>query len=138
MQGSAVYLDENGEQIVAVPPKTERGNSFPLENWTTQLRKGVLELCILSLLSNGRLYGYDIVKQLSAIPGLVLAEGTLYPLLSRLRKSGLLTSELEESAQGPARKYYVLTEEGERVLRMMDGEWQRLSQGIEAILRVDE
>jgi len=96
-------------------------NVFPLDNWTTQLRKGLLELCIVNLLAQGEMYGYDIVKQLSLIPGLVVTEGTMYPLLSRLRKAKLVDTRLEESSSGPARKYYMLTEDGQHAMKIGGG-----------------
>ena len=66
-----------------------------LDNWTTQLRKGILELCVLNAMKGIRLYGYDIVKRLSGIEGLVIAEGTIYPILSRFKRQGLVdTSQI--------------------------------------------
>jgi PadR family transcriptional regulator len=101
-----------------------------LENWTTQLRKGLLELSIVNLLARGELYGYDLVKQLAGIRGLVVTEGTIYPLMSRLRKAGLLKTRLVESARGPARKYYSLTQEGYRSRQQMNAHWGDLSRSI--------
>lgn len=90
------------------------------DNWTVQVRKGLLELCILSALSEQERYGYDLVKTLTSIPGLGVTEGTLYPLLSRLRVQGLITARLEESPEGPARKYYSLTREGKKIMAAMN------------------
>jgi PadR family transcriptional regulator PadR len=73
------------------------------ENWATQLRKGVLELCILNAISGRRLYGYDIVRKLRDIDGLVISEGTIYPILSRLKKENFVETSIEESNEGPAR-----------------------------------
>ncbi|MDB6133389.1 MAG: PadR family transcriptional regulator [Verrucomicrobiales bacterium] len=89
------------------------------DNWTVQVRKGVLELCLLSALETGELYGYALVKTLSATPGLSVAEGSIYPLLSRMKNAGLVASRLEESPSGPARKYYSLTDAGRDRLRLM-------------------
>jgi PadR family transcriptional regulator PadR len=89
------------------------------ENWTVQVRKGLLDLCVLSALEQQERYGYDLVKSLVGTPGLSVTEGTLYPLLSRLRVQGLVSTRLEESSEGPARKYYALTTEGERALDLM-------------------
>ncbi len=100
------------------------------DNWTVQVRKGVLELCILTALADRERYGYDLVKSLVAVPGLGVTEGTLYPLLSRLKTAGLMTSRLEESSSGPARKYYALTSEGRQVLSMMNSHWNQLNQGV--------
>src|SRR6185436_6125983 len=90
------------------------------DNWIVQVRKGVLELCILRALEKDERYGYELVKTLAAVPGLSLSEGTLYPLLSRLRVAGLVSTRLEESAEGPARKYYSLTRDGRRTLTAMN------------------
>ena len=89
------------------------------DNWTVQVRKGVLELCLLSALEAGEMYGYALVKSLSATPGLSVAEGSIYPLLSRMKSAELVESRLEESSAGPARKYYQLTDAGRDRLRLM-------------------
>ena len=94
-------------------------NDF-FDNWTVQARKGVLELCILNALAERERYGYELVKSLVDIPGLGMTEGTLYPLLSRLRGQGLVSARLEESTEGPARKYYSLSREGRKVAAMMN------------------
>ena len=86
------------------------------DNWTVQVRKGLIELCVLNALAERERYGYELVKTLVEIPGLGITEGTLYPLLSRLRLQGLVETRLEESPEGPARKYHTLSEEG-RALR---------------------
>lgn len=99
-------------------------------NWTVQVRKGLLELAILNALIEKERYGYDLVKVLLEMPGLGTTEGTLYPLLSRLRLQGLLRSRLEESSQGPARKYYALTTEGRRVAEMMNVHFDLLRRGL--------
>jgi PadR family transcriptional regulator PadR len=102
--------------------KTNRNgmNDF-MDNWTVQVRKGHLDLCILCALADQERYGYDLVKTLAAVPGLGVTEGTLYPLLSRLRLAGLITARLEESPDGPARKYYSLTNEGRKNMLAMMG-----------------
>lgn len=100
------------------------------ENWTTQLRKGVLELCILNIIGRRRIYGYDIVRQLRDIDALVVREGTIYPILSRLKRDGLVRTSLEESPEGPARKYYELTRRGQQLLDEMNSYWDVLSQGM--------
>lgn len=85
--------------------ESERGFSRELfENWTVQMRKGVLDLCILQGLASAEWYGYALVKALVAVPGVGVAEGSIYPLLSRLKRQGLVTTRLEESSEGPARK----------------------------------
>jgi PadR family transcriptional regulator PadR len=103
------------------------------DNWVVQVRKGVLELCILRALAGQERYGYELVKTLAAVPGLALTEGTAYPLLSRLRVAGLIQSRLEESAEGPARKYYSLTAEGRRTLAIMNDFLDRLNNGTRSL-----
>jgi PadR family transcriptional regulator PadR len=103
-------------------------NDF-FDNWTVQVRKGLLELCILNALGEKERYGYDLVRTLVAIPGLGVTEGTLYPLLSRLRVQELISSRLEESKEGPARKYYSLTDKGRRIMTAMNEYLEVLHQG---------
>ncbi len=103
-------------------------NDF-FDNWTVQVRKGLLEFCILNALADEECYGYELVKTLVAIPGLGVTEGTLYPLLSRLRVQGLIGARLEESNEGPARKYYALTKEGRKIMGAMNEYLEILNQG---------
>jgi PadR family transcriptional regulator PadR len=91
------------------------------DNWTVQVRKGLLDVCILGALTEREQYGFELVKRLANVPGLGVTEGTLYPLLSRLRVQGLVSTRLEESPEGPARKYYALTKEGRKALALMEG-----------------
>jgi PadR family transcriptional regulator PadR len=100
------------------------------DNWTTQLRKGLLELCILNIVGRQRVYGYDIARQLRDLDALVVSEGTVYPILSRLKRDGLVRATLEQSPEGPARKYYELTRRGEQLLADMNGYWDGLTRGI--------
>ena len=104
------------------------------ENWVTQVRKGLLELSILNALRAGRLYGYDIVKTLRATGGVVISEGTIYPILSRFRREGLVAAELEPSPDGPARRYYTLAPAGREVLQQMKRYWDRIKGGIDSAL----
>jgi PadR family transcriptional regulator PadR len=99
------------------------------DNWTVQVRKGLLDLCILNALSDRERYGYDLVKTLLDIPGLGVTEGTLYPLLSRLRVQGLISARLEESSEGPARKYYALTKDGRKIMSAMNAYLETLNKG---------
>jgi PadR family transcriptional regulator PadR len=103
------------------------------DNWTTQVRKGLLELCILNALAGEERYGYDLVKTLVDVPGLGVTEGTIYPLLSRLRVAGLISSRLEESSSGPARKYYSLTKEGRKLMNTMNGYMDDLNKSVEQL-----
>ena len=105
------------------------------DNWTTQLRKGVLELCILNIIGHDRVYGYNIVRQLRDIDSLVVSEGTIYPILSRLKRDGLVRTSLEESSEGPARKYYELTRRGEQLLGDMNGYWDNLTRSVSDLKR---
>jgi len=86
----------------------------------TQLRRGVLEFCVLALLAGEELYGFDLVRRLSDIDGLVTSEGTIYPLLSRLRRDGWVSTTWQESESGPPRRYYRITAQGRAVL----AEWK--------------
>jgi len=104
-----------------------------LDNWTTQIRKGLLELCILNALRKESLYGFDIVKKLRDIRGLVISEGTVYPLLSRLRRDGFVQTKLKESKEGPARKYYELTPKGQKILNEMNSYWQDVKTGADIL-----
>jgi PadR family transcriptional regulator PadR len=104
------------------------------EKWMAQMRRGSLELCILAILSRGRRYGYDIVQALSGEEGLIIKEGTIYPLLNRLRNESLVDAEWQPSPQGPKRKYYRLTPEGERRLEAMRRQWRRFADDVEQIL----
>ena len=103
------------------------------DNWTTQLRKGLLQLCVLNAISGRRLYGYDIVRQLRESKGLVIAEGTIYPILSRFKRDGLVRTKLEESSEGPARKYYQLTNNGKKLLARMNKTWKIIVRGVDNI-----
>ncbi|MCC6485903.1 MAG: PadR family transcriptional regulator [Candidatus Hydrogenedentes bacterium] len=109
---------------------SETSQNFDLSNWVTQARKGLLELCIVATLSKGEMHAYDLVKHLAGIKALVITEGTIYPLLSRLRSAGLLQSRLEESSLGPVRKYYALTDTGREAVRLMGAYWRELVEGV--------
>jgi PadR family transcriptional regulator PadR len=98
-----------------------------MENKITQLRKGILELAILGALSRGRHYGYSLVRTISGASDIDLTEGTIYPILGRLAKEGLVRSDWVESSQGPPRKYYTLTPKGEEAFRVLDGEFRKLA-----------
>ena len=103
------------------------------DNWTNQLRKGVLELCILNDIRNQKTYGYEIVRRLRKIEGLIISEGAIYPILSRLRRQGLVETSIQESSEGPARKYYKLTEQGEEMVSRMNAYWQAINAVMDSI-----
>lgn len=109
-----------------------------LDNWATQLRKGMLELCILNAIRGTSLYGYDIVRKLRNIEGLVISEGTIYPILSRLKREGFVQTTIKESTEGPPRKYYELTAKGEQILSQMNGYWQDIKAGTDALGREEK
>jgi PadR family transcriptional regulator, regulatory protein PadR len=104
------------------------------ENAKAQMRKGVLEFCILSILSKGDAYATDILNKLKESQ-LIVVEGTLYPLLSRQKNAGLLSYRWEESTQGPPRKYYALTEKGSEVLKELESSWRELIDAVDSILK---
>jgi PadR family transcriptional regulator PadR len=108
------------------------------DNWSTQLRKGMLELCILNAIRGTSLYGYDIVRKLRNIKGLVISEGTIYPILSRLKREGFVQTTITESTEGPPRKYYELTAKGEKILSDMNGYWQDIKTGTDALKREEK
>jgi PadR family transcriptional regulator PadR len=103
-----------------------------LENNKAQMRKGILEYCILSLLSGSSCYATDIIKELKEAK-VIVVEGTLYPLLTRLKNAGLLSYRWEESQQGPPRKYYELTSTGRTYLADLDISWQELVESVNLI-----
>ena len=96
-----------------------------IENTKAQMRKGVLEFCILSILSNDDAYVSELITRLKNAQ-LIVVEGTLYPLLNRLKNAGLLNYRWEESTSGPPRKYYCLTEEGRLALVELSASWKDL------------
>ncbi len=105
-----------------------------LDNTKAQMRKGVLEYCILSILANNDAYASDIINQLKEVR-MIVVEGTLYPLLTRQKNAGLLSYRWEESQQGPPRKYYTLTEEGRSFLNELDRSWKDLITAVGSINR---
>src|ERR1700755_1488139 len=100
-----------------------------VENTQTQMRKGILEYCILSIIAKGETYASDIIAELKKAQ-LLVVEGTLYPLLTRLKNNGLLTYNWVESISGPPRKYYVLSEAGKQVLEQLNTTWQELAYAV--------
>lgn len=107
-------------------------NTGIIENNRTQMRRGVLEYSILLILASGDEYASSIIQKLKEV-NIIVAEGTTYPLLIRLKKLGLLNYRWEESPQGPPRKYYMITDYGRSQLTELDAAWDELSHGIESI-----
>lgn len=100
-----------------------------------QFKKGVLELCVLSLLKKRDHYGYELVRKISK--QIVISEGTVYPLLRRLTKEGYFTTYLQESSEGPSRKYYQLTDMGQTYLRQLLVEWDAFIEAVNELIRGD-
>ncbi len=105
-----------------------------IDNIKSQMRKGVLEYCILTIISRRESYTSDILEVLKQA-NLIVVEGTLYPLLSRLKNNGLLAYRWQESKDGPPRKYFHLTEEGAQLLEQLDAEWTAISTSINTIIQ---
>jgi PadR family transcriptional regulator len=103
-------------------------------NVLSQLRRGTVEYCVLALLRDGERYGFELVRALAAVDGLVTSEGTIYPLLSRLRRERLVTTSWRESEAGPPRRYYRLTEAGQAALTAFTDEWARFRDGVDGLL----
>lgn len=122
MQDTQLVMSDKGEAT---------GDWF--DNWAVQMRKGLLDFCILRALKEGEWYGYALVKALVGIPGIGVAEGSIYPLLSRLKKQGLVDTRLEESNEGPARKYYRLTTQGRQQAEEMAVYFDTMIRGVETL-----
>jgi PadR family transcriptional regulator PadR len=103
-----------------------------VDNVKAQMRKGILEYCILSILSRGDSYTPQIISELKQAD-MIVVEGTLYPLLARQKNQGLLSYRWEESPQGPPRKYYMITDRGRETLEELDGVWEEMVTQIRAI-----
>jgi PadR family transcriptional regulator, regulatory protein PadR len=105
-----------------------------LENAQVQMRKGVLEYCILKVISRGEIYASEILEELLSAK-IMVVEGTLYPLLTRLKNAELLDYHWKESTSGPPRKYYVLTSKGEEFLLGLNETWKELSNSVNEIIK---
>ena len=116
------------------PAPTNQDTTDAPDKWEIQLRKGSLELAILAALWNGRLYGLEILRELEARSELIVVEGTVYPLLNRLRNLGLVESEWVESVSGHPRKYYRLTPTGQQRALEMARIWARFSANMNSLL----
>ena len=104
------------------------------ERWEAQMRKGCLEMAILASLWNGRLYGVEILRMLEKGSNLVVGEGTVYPILTRLKGEALVESEWVAADSGHPRKYYWLTEEGRREVTAMAGMWTEFSSSLGSLM----
>ncbi|MEI5098742.1 PadR family transcriptional regulator [Streptomyces sp. PmtG] len=106
----------------------------PLTKAASQLRKGVLEYCVLALMREGPRYGVELVEELSAVTVMTTSQGTIYPLLSRLRRDRLVDTELRESPSGPPRRYYTLTPEGHTALADFTASWPLFRDAVDHFL----
>ncbi len=98
------------------------------------MRRGTLQYCVLALLESEQRYGFDLVRGLAEIDGMVTSEGTIYPLLSRLRRDGLVESTWRESPSGPPRRYYRITEAGRGALGAFRQEWSRFRAAVDSVV----
>ena len=105
-----------------------------VENTQVQMRKGILEFCILHIISRGEVYASDMLEELTSAK-IIVVEGTLYPLLTRLRKAGLLEYKWVESTSGPPRKYYKLTDDGKIFLSKLEETWDELMSSTNQIIK---
>lgn len=101
---------------------------------TSQMLKGILEACVLKIISKKDIYGYEITENLAMYGLDMVAQGTIYPLLLKLEKENLLDSYLKDSSDGPPRKYYTLTKDGEKYIENFKPIWQNISNSINKIL----
>ncbi|KKO54907.1 PadR family transcriptional regulator [Paenibacillus sp. DMB20] len=104
-----------------------------MPEWTSQVRRGILEYCVLLLISKRPSYGYELVTVLNRWEPLAITEGTLYPILRRLVKEKYLESYWKESESGPPRKYYSLTADGRTLLETMSYEWRNIAEAVDQI-----
>ncbi len=105
-----------------------------IENTQSQMRKGVLDYCILSIIKRSEAYPGDIIEEMKNA-GLTLLEGTLYPLLNRLKNAGVLSYQWVESTSGPPRKYFRLTDKGKEFYKLLELTWNELATGVENLTR---
>jgi|SRR5579859_6158774 len=99
-----------------------------------QMRRGALEYCVLALLAARERYGFELVQNLAEVDGMVTSEGTIYPLLTRLRKDGEVETFWQESSSGPPRRYYRITPKGGRSLNLFRSEWARFRSAVDRFL----
>jgi PadR family transcriptional regulator, regulatory protein PadR len=124
--GLANYLSAPGTMYCMVPGEDT--------NWLAQIRRGVAEQCVLALLTGGEKYGFELARELGARGQIIASEGTLYPLLARLRRNGLVETSWRESNAGPPRRYYHLTRDGELALASFTKQWRVFRDAVDEIL----
>jgi PadR family transcriptional regulator, regulatory protein PadR len=116
---------------------TKKTEEMNIENTQSQMRKGVLEFCILSIIKRGEAYPSDIIEEMKKA-NLNILEGTLYPLLTRLKNADLLTYRWEESKTGPPRKYFTMTERGLAMYKELENTWNEMSSAVHQIIDAKE
>lgn len=116
--------------------KVLEGVDFMADN--TQMLKGILDGCLLAIIQEGEIYGYELAAKLESYGFDSFREGTIYPLLLRMQKEGLVSTTLRKSTAGPKRKYYSLTEKGERELNLFTKRWEQLSSTVNHVLNIRE
>lgn len=102
---------------------------------TTQMLKGILDGCLLAIIKEGEIYGYELAARLESYGFQSFSEGTIYPLLLRMQKEGLVSATLRKSTAGPKRKYYTLTDKGEQELELFIARWDQLSSSVDHVLK---
>lgn len=107
-------------------------------NQVAQMRRGLLPYCVLAMLRGTERYGFELVRALGSIEGMVTSEGTIYPLLGRLRRQGLVGTSWRESASGPPRRYYRLTAAGKAALADFTGAWIQLRDSVDELLEAEK
>jgi PadR family transcriptional regulator, regulatory protein PadR len=115
-----------------------KGGTAKRDGAVSQLRRGVIEFCVLALLADEERYGFELVQRLGGEDALVTTEGTLYPLLGRLRREGAVETTWRESPAGPPRRYYRLTPAGRNSLAAFVDEWSRFCGSVDAILKIGD
>jgi PadR family transcriptional regulator PadR len=117
-----------------VPAETSNPQVAAVTDALDRLRRGAVEPCVLTLLASGPAYSHDIVRTLAGVPGMLTSEGTVYPMLSRLRRAGLVQTSWQESPNGPPRRYYELTAEGRHAVSAFAEAWQTFRRGVDQII----
>lgn len=110
-------------------------NTEFLDNWQSQVKKGTLSFIVLLILDKGELYGYELIEKIKNLTAIEIAEGTLYPLMNRLKSDNLLESKWVEQETGIPRKYYLLTETGKSTLREMKCHWHNMQSTITTLMK---
>ena len=127
-----IFAIQNSKPIADVWQYLPKQQTMNLENTQAQMRKGILEYCILLIISRQVAYVSDIIHKLKD-SRIIVVEGTIYPMLTRLKNAGLLAYRWEESPQGPPRKYYSITDKGRSCLSELENSWNEMTQAIQQL-----